>query len=163
MNPDDYYNQLGTELKAIEDQILQLKNKQPNGTDTVRTYANQNSAWDIDRTITWAYTPGSSRSINLSVLFEADEQDAPVSNMRYEILINNTYWYTIGSFDDPFMGLAAVNGYVHDSFLSYANLVPQPKLDGWYFNLSVYQSGLNIKIRFIVDSTDTGTISVTDI
>ena len=162
MNPDDYYNQLGTELKSIEDQIRQLKLKQPNGTDTVNTYANQNVAWDIDRTVTWS--SGTSRSAaNVSVLFEADEQDAPISNMRYEILINNTYWYTVGSFDDPFMGLAAVNGYVHDSFLSYANLAPTPKLDGWYFNLTVYASGTNVKIRFIVDSTDTGTITVTDI
>ena len=163
MNPADYYNQLGAELKHIEDQIRELKQKQPNGNDTVLTYPNQNETWDIDRTLTWSFTPGSSRAVNLSVLFEADEQDAPVSNMRYEILINNTYWYTIGSFDAPFMGLAAVNGYVHDSFLSYAELVPTPKLDGWYFNLTVYASGTNVKIRFIVDSTDTGTITVTDI
>lgn len=163
MKPADYYNQLGAELKAIEDQIRELKNKQPNGNDTVLTYANQNATWDIDRTLTWSFTPGSSRSVNLSVLFEADEQDAPVSNMRYEILLNDTYWYEIGSFDAPFMGLAAVNGYVHDSFLSYAELVPTPKLDGWYFNLTVYASGTNVKIRFIVDSTDTGTITVTDI
>lgn len=161
MNPDDYYNQLGTELKSIEDQIRELKNRQPNGNDTVRTYANQNTTWDIDRTLTRA--SGTSRAINLSVLFEADEQDAPVSNMRYEILLNNTHWYTIGAFDAPFMGLAAVNGYVHDSFLSYADEVPTPKLDGWYFNLTVYVSGTNVKIRFIVDSTDTGTITTKDI
>ena len=161
MNPDDYYNQLGTELKGIEDQISALKRKQPNGNDTVSTYSNRNTGWDIDRTLTWS--TGTQRSINLSVLFHADEQDAPISNMRYEILLNNTHWYTIGSFDAPFMGLASVNGYVHDSFLSYANLSPQAKLDAWYFNISSYVSGTNIKIRFIVDSTDTGTITTVDI
>lgn len=162
MKPDDYYNQLGTELKSIEDQIRELKKRQPNGTDTVQTYANQNVAWDIDWTPVWAYTPGSSRGLNKAVIFDADEQDAPISSMRYEILVNNTYWYTLGSFDAPFMGLVAVNGYVHDYFLSYAGLVPTPKKDGWYFNVTAYASGTNVKVRFIIDSTDTGTITVTD-
>lgn len=160
MNPDDYYNQLGIELKSIEDQIRELKQKQPNGTDTVLTYANKNTAWDIDWTPTWVGS--GSRQLDKSVLFLADEQDAPISNMRYEILVNNLYWYTIGSFDDPFMGLVAVNGYVHDYFLTYAGLVPTPKKDGWYFNVSSYVSGTNIKVRFIIDSTDTGTITVQD-
>jgi hypothetical protein len=162
MKSSDYYNQLGTELKSIEDQIRELKKRQPNGTDTVQTNANQNVAWDIDWTPTWSYTPGSSRSLNKAVIFDADEQDAPISSMRYEILVNNTDWYTIGSFDAPFMGLVAVNGYVHDYFLSYAGLVPTPKKDGWYFNVSAYASGTNIKVRFIIDSTDTGTITVQD-
>ena len=159
MSPDDYYNALGTELKTIEDQIRELKNRQRNGKDTVQTYQNKNSGWDLNWTPTWSYTPGSSRQTDLSVLFTADEQDAPVSNMRYEILINDTYWYTLGVSDAPFMGLVAVNGYVHDSFLSYADLVPTPKLDGWYFNVTVYASGTNVKVRFIIDSTDTGTIT----
>lgn len=159
MKPDDYYNQLGTELKNIEDQIRELKKRQPNGTDTVLTYANQNAGWDIDWTPVFGF---SSSSLNKSVIFDADEQDAPISSMRYEILINNTYWYTIGTSDSPFMGLVAVNGYVHDYFLSYAGLVPTPKKDGWYFNVTAYASGTNVKVRFIVDSTDTGTITVQD-
>lgn len=163
MKPADFYNQLGSELKTLEDQIRDLKRRQPNGTDTIITYENKNVAWDIDWTPSWSYTPGSSRARNLSILFTSDEQPAPVSQMRYEMLINNTYVYTIGSFDDPFMGLVAVNGYVHDNFLSYAELVPQEGVDGWYFNVTCYQPGTNIKVRFIIDSTDTGTITVTDI
>lgn len=159
MSPDDYYNALGTELKDIEDQIRELKNRQRNGKDTVQTYQNKNAGWDLNWTPTWSYTPGSSRQKDLSVLFTSDSQEAPVSNMRYEILINDTYWYTLGVFDAPFMGLVAVNGYVHDSFLSYAGLVPTPHLDGWYFNVTVYASGTNVKVRFIIDSTDTGTIT----
>lgn len=167
MKPDDYYKQLGAELKSFEDQIAALKRKQPNGNDTVNTYANKSVAgeaggWDIDWTPTWSFTPGSSRSLNKAVIFTADEQDAPISSMRYEILVNNTDWYTIGVFDAPFMGLVAVNGYVHDYFLSYAGLVPTPKKDGWYFNVSAYASGTNVKVRFIVDSTDTGSITVQD-
>lgn len=160
MKQNDYYNQLSTELKSIEDQIRELKRRQPNGTDTVQTYANQNVAWDIDWTPTWA--TGTQRALNKAVIFDADEQDAPISSMRYEILVNNTYWYTLGSFDAPFMGLVAVNGYVHDYFLSYAGLVPTPKKDGWYFNVTAYASGTNVKVRFIIDSTDTGTITVQD-
>lgn len=167
MNPDDYFNSLGFELKSIEDQIRELKQKQPNGNDTVNTYQNKSATviaggWDIDWTPVWAFTPGSSRGLNKAVVFQSDEQDAPISSMRYEILVNNTDWYTIGVFDAPFMGLVAVNGYVHDYFLSYAGLVPTPKKDGWYFNVSAYASGTNVKVRFIVDSTDTGTITVQD-
>lgn len=160
MKPDDYYNALGVELKNIEDQIRELKQKQPNGNDTVNTYSNKNAAWDIDWTPTWTGGAGSSRQIDKAVIFDADTQDAPISNMRYEILVNNTDWYTIGSFDAPFEGLVAVNGYVHDSFLTYAGLVPTPKKDGWYFNVTAYASGTNIKVRFIIYSTDTGTITV---
>lgn len=159
MKPDDYYNALGTELKQIEDQIRELKQRQPNGTDTVLTYANQNAGWDIDWTPVWG--GGGSRALNKSILFRADEQEAPVNRMRYVIMVDGVP-YTLGSFDDPFMGKAAVNGYVHDSFLSYAELVPEPGLDGWYFNITCYVSGTNIKIKFIIDSTDTGSITVQD-
>lgn len=157
---EDTYNALGSELKTIEDMILQLKKRQPNGNDTVQTYANQNDTWDVDWTPT--FPAGQSRAINKSILFQADEQVAPVNRMRYYMLVNGVP-YTIGAFNDPFMGKAAVNGYVHDTFLSYPNLVPVPGLDAWYFNVTVYQSGTNIKIKFIIDSTDTGTITTMDV
>lgn len=160
MKPDDYYNALGTELKTLEDQILQLKNRQPNGNDTVQSYANQNGGWDIDWTPVWA--GGSSRALNKSILFHADEQAAPVNRMRYIILVDGVT-YTIGEFNDPFMGKAAVLGYVHDTFLSYPNLVPEPGLDAWYWNITCYVSGTNIKVKFIIDSTDTGSITMMDV
>lgn len=161
MRPDDYYDSLAVELKNIEDQISDLKRRQPNGNDTVQTYQNKQNpgGWDIDWTPT--FPAGQSRALNKSILFQSDEQDAPINRMRYEILVDGAV-YTIGSFDDPFMGKAAVNGYVHDTFLSYANLVPTPGLDGWYFNVTCYVSGTNIKVRFIIDSTDTGTITIKD-
>lgn len=162
MNPDIVYNQLAVELKGIEDQIRQLKQKQFTGTDTVQTYVNKNAGWDVDWTPVWSFTPGSSRGLDFSVQFFSDVQDAPVNNMRYEILIDNYLVYTINTFNDHPQD-AAVLGYVHDSFLTYANLQPTPRLDGWYFNITAYRSGMNIKIRFIVDSTDTGTITVVEI
>lgn len=162
MNPDIVYNQLAVDLKSIEDQIRELKQKQFTGTDTVQTYANKQAGWDIDWTPSWAFTPGSQRSLDLSVQFLADTQDAPTNNMRYEILIDNSVVYTINTFNDHPQD-AAVLGYVHDSFLSYADLQPQPRLDGWYFNITAYRSDMNIKVRFIVDSTDTGTIRVVEI
>ena len=159
---DATYNALGAELKELEDFIRELKKRQPNGNDTVQTYQNQNDTWDIDWTPTWSYTPGSSRDLNKSIQFRADEQAAPVNRMRYYMLVDGIP-YTIGSFDDPFNGKAAVNGYVHDTFLSYPNLVPEPGLDAWYFNITAYQSGVNIKIKFIIDSTDTGSITMEDV
>lgn len=157
---EDTYNALGSELKTIEDMILQLKKRQPNGNDTVQSYINQNPTWDVDWTPT--FPAGQSRDINKSILFRADEQVAPVNRMRYYMLVDGVP-YTIGEFNDPFNGKAAVNGYVHDTFLSYPNLVPEPGLDAWYFNVTVYQSGVNIKIKFIIDSTDTGTITTMDV
>lgn len=157
---EDTYNALGSELKTIEDMILQLKKRQPNGNDTVQSYINQNPTWDVDWTPT--FPAGQSRDINKSILFQADEQVAPVNRMRYYMLVDGVP-YTVGVFNDPFMGKAAVNGYVHDTFLSYPNLQPQQGLDAWYFNVTVYQSGVNIKIKFIIDSTDTGTITTMDV
>lgn len=159
MNPDIVYKQLAVDLRSIEDQIRELKQKQFTGTDTVQTYVNSNGGWDVDWTPVFGFA---SASRDFSVQFLADTQDAPTNNMRYEILIDNTVVYTIASFDDHPQD-AAVLGYVHDSLLTYANLQPQPRLDGWYFNITAYRSGMNIKIRFIVDSTDTGTVTVVEI
>jgi len=161
MNPDIIYNQLAVELKSFEDQIRELKQKQFTGTDTVQTYVNQNSGWDLDWTPTWS-SPQVSASKDFSVQFLADTQDAPVNSMRYEILIDNSVVFTTGTFNDHPQDVAVL-GYVHDSFLTYANLQPQPRLDGWYFNVTAYRSGMNIKVRFIVDSTDTGTITAVEI
>jgi hypothetical protein len=157
---EETYNALGSELKTIEDMILQLKKRQPNGNDTVQSYKNQNAAWDVDWTPT--FPAGQSRALNKSIIFQADEQVAPVNRMRYYMLVDGVP-YTLGAFNDPFMGKAAVNGYVHDTFLSYPNLVPVPGLDAWYFNVTCYVSGTNIKIKFIIDSTDTGTITTMDV
>lgn len=161
MNPDIIYNNLALELKSIEDQIRELKQKQFTGTDTVQTYVNKQAGWDIDWTPTWV-APQNQASRNLSVQFTADTQVAPTNSMRYEILIDDAIVYTVNTFNDHPQD-AAVLGYVHDSFLSYANLPPQPGLDAWYFNITAYRSGMNIKVRFIVDSTDTGTIRVVEI
>lgn len=160
MNPDLYYKQLAAELKGFEDQIRELKNKQLNGTDTIQTYLNQNPGWDLD----WTVDLGGflSDSKDYSVIFEADEQVAAINNMRYIILIDNTYYYRVASFEDAQHDHdVAVLGYVHDSFLSYAAIPPAPKKDGWYFNITAYRHGMNIKLKFLVDSTDTGTITPT--
>jgi len=159
MNPDIVYKQLAVDLKSIEDQIRELKQKQFTGTDTVQTYENKQAGWDIDWTPVFG---GSSDGRDFSIQFQADTQIAPTNSMRYEILIDNSVVYTINTFNDHPQD-AAVLGYVHDSFLSYANLPPQPGLDAWYFNITAYRSGMNIKIRFIVDSTDTGTLAVVEI
>lgn len=161
MNPDIVYNQLAVELKSIEDQIRELKQKQFTGTDTVQTYENKQSGWDVDWTPTWV-APQNQATRHFSVQFRSHSQDAPVNRMRYQILIDNSVVYTINTFNDHPQD-AAVNGYVHDSFLSYADLQPTPGLDGWYFAITAYRSGMNIKIRFIIDSTDTGDISVVEI
>lgn len=159
MNPDIVYKQLAVDLRSIEDQIRELKQKQFTGTDTVQAYVNQNTSWDIDWTLS-----SSSESRDFSVLFKADTQTAPVNNMRYIILVDNKFVHKISSFDyHPTPLDVAVLGYVHDTFLSYADLQPTPGLDGWYFNVTGYRSGMNIKVKFIVDSTDTGTVSLMEI
>lgn len=159
MNTDVVYNQLGLELKEIEDQIRDLKQKQFTGTDTVQTYVNKQDGWDIDWTPVFG---GSSEARNFSVQFTASSQVASTNNMRYQILIDDSIVYTTNFVADHPQDVA-VQGYVHDTFLSYANLQPTPGLDAWYFNITAYRSGMNIKVRFIVDSTDTGTLKIEEI
>lgn len=159
MNPDVVYKQLAVELKGIEDQIRQLKQKQFTGTDTVQSYVNQNGGWDIDWTPVFGFA---SASKDVSVFFNSDTQPAPVNNMRYIILIDNKFVYQVAEFDYHPLD-AAVLGYVHDTFLTYADRQPEPGLDGWYFNITAYRSGMNIKVKFIIDSTDTGGVSWVEI
>ena len=159
MNPDIVYKQLAVDLKTIEDQIRELKQKQFTGTDTVQTYANQNATWDLDWTPVFG---GGSSSRDISVQFQAESQEAPTNNMRYEILIDNRIIYTINEFNNHPQD-AAVLAYVHDSLMSYAKRPIAKGLDAWYFNITAYRSGMNIKVRFIVDSTDTGTVTWVEI
>jgi hypothetical protein len=159
MKPDETYNQLSTELKSIEDQIREIKQKQFTGTDTVQTYSNQAPGdWDIDWTPVWFDPMVDALIRGQSVVFTSDNQDAPVNNMRYKILIDDSIVYTINSADDHPQD-CAVTGYFHDVFLTYAGLAPSPKKDAWLFTINAYRSGMNIKIKFIVDSTDTGQVS----
>lgn len=162
MNPDDYYKALSAELKTFEDQVLEMKNKQPSGNNAIKTYENTTGdTWDIDWTPTWV-GPQTEDGIDKSVQFRADDQASPFSNLRYEILINNSVWYTINDFSYHPQN-AAITGSGYDSFLVYAGLTPEPGLQGWYFAISAYTSGMNIKVRFIVDSTDTGAVSVHEV
>jgi len=161
MNPDVIYNNLAVELKSIEDQIREIKQKQFTGTDTVQTYVNQNGGWDIDWTPVFGFA---SAGKDVSVFFRSDTQPAPVNTMRYIILVDNQYEYKVAGFDyHPTPLDVAVLGYVHDTFLTYADRQTEPGLDAWYFNVTAYRSGMNIKVKFIVDSTDTGTVSWVEI
>lgn len=159
MNPDAVYNQLALELKSIEDQIRELKQRQYNGTDTVQTYVNKNEAWDIDWTPVFGFA---SASKNIVVQFFSDNQDAATNALRYEILIDNSVWFTTATFNDHPQDLAIL-GNVRDIFGAYSQEQPSSKRSDWYFNITAYRSGMNVKVRFIVDSTDTGRISLKEI
>lgn len=157
MNPDAVYNQLAVELRNIEAQIRELKQKQFTGTDTVQTYKNEiPGTWDIDWNV--SIPVGTQSSRNLVVLFDADTQEAPSNSMRYIILIDNKEHFTTAGFDYHPQDVAVL-ARVHDSFMAYANERPKRGRDAWYFNVTGYRNGMNIKVKFIVDSTDTGTVS----
>ena len=161
-NPDIIYKNLALELKQIEDAIRELKLEQFTGTDTVHTYVNQTGNWDIDYTPTFSL-PTTAVTKEFSILFSANEQPAPVNKLRYIVLIDNTYYYTVTGFDyKPTPFDIFVFG-VHDTALSYANRLPEPKLDGWLLSIIAYRSGMNIKVKIIIDITDTGTISSQEI
>lgn len=155
---DTQEDPLAVMLRDLEQAIADIKNKQFNGTDTIQSYQNTNVGWDID------WTLASATGRDFSIIFEADNQDAAVNDLTYEILIDDTYHYRVASFDTPQHDHdAAVLGWVHDSFLSYAVEEPAPKKDGWYFNITGYRVGMNIKVKFTCHSTDTGEIRVTEI
>lgn len=162
MDPDLIYNPLAAELKSIEDQIRELKNAQRIGTDAVQTYRNQAAgAWDIDWTPTWV-APQTSALRDWNIRFLADRQDAAVNKLVVRILVDNLYEVRVSGFDAREYD-TAVLGNVHDNFFSYSTIAPQPKLDSWYWALGAYRSGMNIKIKFYIDSTDTGTVSWTEL
>lgn len=160
MNLDAVYNQLAVELRGIEAQIRELKQKQFTGTDTVQAYKNEMpGTWDLDWNVS---VPFASASRDFIIFFDADTQPAPANSMRYRIFIDNKEYFTTASFDDHPQDVAVL-GYVHDSFMAYAQERPKRGRDAWYFNVTGYRDGMNIKVKFTVDSTDTGTVSIREI
>ena len=146
------------EIKNIEREIDSIKNAQFIGTDSIQLYRNlTGQQFDIQTADTWV-APQTSKIHNYAVVFEADTQVAPVNKLSLYTEINGVV-VNVSEFmklNDP---PVFFNSILHDYFLIYAERIPEPGLDGWYFATTSYVSGTSIKIRFTVDSTDTGTIT----
>lgn len=162
----DYYNQLAKELKRIEDEITAIKTRQFIGSDSIRTYKNlsaagQSGGWDINTSDTWV-APQTQKIRNYAVIFEADTQDAPFNNLSLYTEINGVP-ATPAQLTKLNQSPVFFNSILHDYFLVYAGLAPEPGKDGFYFATISYVSGTNIKVRLEVESTDTGTVTIVEI
>lgn len=159
---DDYKNQLVKDIQAIEKEIEEIKTRQFIGSSSIQTYKNQTgNTWDVNVSDTWI-APQTQKIHNYAVTFEADTQDAPMNQLSFYTEING-----VASGPQAFTKLnqspVFLNSILHDFFLVYAGLPQQPGLDGFYFATISYVSGTNIRIKFTVHSTDTGTIRLVEI
>jgi len=163
---DEYYNQLATDLKKIEDEITAIKNRQFIGSDSIQTYKNKTTTgeaggWDIDRTDTWV-APQTSKIRNYAVIFDADTQDAPFNDLSLYVEINGVA-VSPAALTKLNQSPVFFNSILHDYFLVYAGLAPEPGKDGWYFATISYVSGTNIRVRLTVGSSDTGDVTLVEI
>lgn len=166
---DSVFNALAMTLKDIEDEITAIKNKQPIGTDSIQLYRNlstvgKTGAFDIDY-IAQQGVSGANR--NWSVTFKSDTQKAAFCDLSLETYIDGRRVNDseLQRFD---VGQIFFNTLVSDYFLVYSPLSPTAGNGmGWYFYTGVISSGdglpHHIQVRCVVNSTDTGTITVTQI
>jgi hypothetical protein len=154
---DLIYAALARELKAIEDDITAIKNKQFIGTDSIKIYKNLTATgaaggFDID-------TTGTALK-NYAVVFDADNLNAPFCDVSMHayidgVRVNPSQVMVIGG------APAFFNSFVVDSFGSYAPLAPSTGgRMGWYFATVPNGGSRHIQIRIQVDANDTGTIQV---
>lgn len=160
---EDYYNQLASDLKHIEDEIIAIKNRQFIGSDSIRTYKNKTAVgaaggWDIDLSDTFSL-PQTSKTRNYAVTFTADNQAAPMNRLSLYTQINNVE-VSPSKLTKLNQSPVYFNAVLHDYFLAYAGISPGPGIDGFYFATVSYLSGTNIKVRLEVESTDTGTLQL---
>lgn len=158
---DIVYNALAKELKDIEDEITAIKNKQFIGTDSIQLYKNksptaQAGGFDID------YTGTALK--NWSVTFVTDHQKAAFCDLSLETYIDGRLVNRseLQRFDS---GHVFFNTIVDDSFLAYSPLSPSAGAGmGWYFATEPLSGeSHHIQVRCVVDSTDTGQVTVTQI
>lgn len=151
------YNPLAQQLKAIEDEITAIKNKQFIGTDSIELYKNLTAAgeaggFDCDTNDTSIH--------NFAVVFEADNQVAPFCEVSMHAYINGV---RVNPADVMRINTAPAffNSFVNDSLGVYAPLAPSDGgRQGWYFAYYAYGGAKHIQIRIQVDATDSGEITV---
>lgn len=98
--------------------------------------------------------------------FIADNQQAPQAIMVITCLIDNSIYFTAntGSTSDSgdYYGVW-FNGTFQDMYGNYSPDKPTPnttKEISWYDAVSIKPSGKNIKLKFKVYATDTGTLRI---
>jgi hypothetical protein len=159
---DSVFNALAKALKDIEDAITAIKTRQKIGTDSIRLYKNlsaagKTGAFDIDYT--------STAGKNWSVTFKSDTQKAAFCDLSLETYIDGrrVNESELQRFD---VGQVFFNTLVSDYFLVYSPLNPTLGAGmGWYFFTGSVSGAPahHIQVRCVVNATDTGTVTVTQI
>jgi hypothetical protein len=153
-------------LHDLEMSVQDFKSPQPVGTDSVRTYTNlTNNQWDV----TWSAVnqgPFTGQILQSRVRFVADHQDAPFGRIRciaefdgvkYDIKTPaNAYGSSTQNYmscGDELLG----NGFNLDNpmLLEFEN----PQMLRFEVRVSAKEVGVIVKLKFIVDATDTGKVT----
>lgn len=142
-------------LHRLEADLLDFKKAQLTGSDAVRTYNMQqtNDQWDID----WVSTIiGGFPNTSVTVTFKANTQDAPFANLR-AVAVYDGHPY------DP----KTVYGFGRNSILIeqafVGNSMDELKtmdIYKWNVNINTAVAGTHVQVKFYVDATDRGAITV---
>lgn len=139
-------------IKQAQADLLDLKNKQFVGTDNIKVYENTSGdVWDVDEDVTI------SAGIRIWAYFIADTQLAPFAEFVPEIRLNNVPYNTMTD-----TRLNDVRFGVDRSFLVELNPSTEEAKRLAYYGLNLSNSSypvtINVKVKFTVLATDTGTV-----
>lgn len=158
---DKSTNELAKRVHDLETLIKDFKSPQSIGRDSVQTYTNlTNNEWDD----TWvAASVGGSIAKRFRVRFKADHQDAPFGKIRV-IADFNGVKYDPSTPAGQYLGNARNFMECNDEFLGNGfNLdnpmleeFEDPKLLRFEVVVSAIAVGVVVRLKYIVDATDTG-------
>lgn len=153
MNRDD---SVFNRINSLKYDVIDLKKKQLIGSDSVISYLNTSgNTWDFEWTSADDFGGGSYFK-NVYVTFSADSQSAPFANLSLEATYNGIV-YDPSTISNTFSNHITID----QSFIG--NSVEELRNDDifkWVVRVEAASAGTDIKIKFKVRATDTGTISV---
>ena len=154
MRNDDLVNK----IKRLERDVADLKASQFTGFDTVQSYVTELSSatWDVSWTASFS-SPITFDSATILAKFTASRQVAPFAILHITALIDDTTYYLVGEQND-----VSMNDIVPDTFGNYSpTATPNaPNELSWYSSVTATVSGRDVKLKFRVYGTDTGTMAV---
>lgn len=158
-------NSADMRIKRLNQEATNLKTSQTTGWDSVRSYCIQTT-----NTFDYSYTPTfvggqTAETMHLYVKYTADHQQAPWAMATAKILVNDTEYFRVGSFNSDVPNTRDygiyTNGWVRDSYGNYSPTgKPNNINEVSFYNAISFTGQINVKIKFYVWATDTGRLTV---
>ena len=152
-------NSIAKRVKKLQSDLKQYKSPQPVGSDSVRTYTTlSNNEWDV----TWVSVDnGGNFWERFRVEFKADHQRAPFGRLRVIADFNGQIYEPSTPSDVYLSGdYFAVSDNVFGTGSSEDFAVADTLR--WTIEVSTAVVSTVVRFKFIVDATDTGTLSWDD-